>query len=175
MAAHVRRLSLIGKLLPLFALVLVAACSSDGSGPGISSVAWTGTANGSSAEFLVTSQSAQIESDGDVSLLFGGQETGEEFTMRLDVGGGRAATIPPDQPSTVQIGSSSVNLNLYLGTSHYRGTSGSVTFTKFETLPGGSLSGNLDVGLVPLQGSGSVTMNGDFTAPVVTPTPTATP
>ncbi len=164
MADHVGRFSLISKLLFPAALCLLVGCGSDAAS---TTETWTGTWNGSATEFLVQSQSASLGPDGGVLLTFAGKASDAEFTVELDIVGGANS-------NTLQVGSSAVNLNLVLDSVHYRGTSGTILFTAFETTAGGALAGSLDAGLVPLQGSGSVTLKGDFTTQIVTPTPTPT-
>lgn len=166
----------IQKIFFTLSFLIIAACGGDDSSDSSSqSVTWNATVEGNSGEMKINSQQAVSEPDGGVVLTLTGLFNSDTATFTMDIAGGANIQIEPPAAEAlvhgIQVGSSSVNTTLDINSVKYRGTSGSVTFTAYDTNVGGTVSGSLNIGMVKLElgSNDTASLQGDFTATVSTP------
>jgi len=168
----------------LFALIFfLSSCSDDNS---ISSsdgeaATWSATINNVTGQILISNQNAYFKADGGSTLNLEGAFNAQTVTFSLEIGGSVNIAIPevsetnPSPTATLQIGSADINVTLKIDTTFYRGTSGTMTLTKYGTNAGDTISGSIDIGLVGLSisASESATLKGDFSTLVSGPVPSS--
>ncbi len=143
------------KRIAVLAFVLLSCSGGDGSSTSQSSD-WEVTIDGTSRTVSISSTKAETESDGGVLITVSGTLVGvDSFELTADLVGGSPVTLAAaaegEEPTaTLPVGGSSVNVRFVVGTTVYRGTSGTIVFTAYGTDEEDSIAGSFDMGLVGL-------------------------
>jgi hypothetical protein len=171
------------RILGLFFVILLAgSCSSGSSGGngsnGSGSTSWNGSIEG--VAFSVTNISSQVattESDGGVLIQVEGTNAAdEEVLIQIDISGGaniQIADATEDEPNptaSVQVGSGTINVNLYVDGVRFIAASGAIEFSAYDATVGGRITGTLvGVGGTSFTTGDAALLDGDFDLSVSEP------